>query len=54
MILLADTICLLRQVIRTEDKLNDTQIELQACQKELDDPHRCVSICEEEFKKMGC
>lgn len=27
---------------------------IQLLQAILDDPHHCVSVCQEEFDKMGC
>lgn len=53
-ILAMDVAVMFYHLVDLDTKLKATQIELQACQTELDDPHRCVSICEEEFKKMGC
>lgn len=28
--------------------------EITKLKAQLDDPHHCVSICVEEFEKMGC
>ncbi len=28
--------------------------ENSALRAQLDDPHHCLSVCVEEFKKMGC
>lgn len=27
---------------------------LNQCKRDLDNPHRCVSVCVEQFEKFGC
>lgn len=27
---------------------------LNQCKKDLEDPHRCITVCMDEFQKYGC
>ena len=37
-----------------EEIKNDYESRIEYYEQVLDDPHHCVSVCAEQFEKMGC
>lgn len=33
---------------------NIQETALESCKIRLEDPHHCISVCVEQFEKMGC
>lgn len=40
--------------VHQEHTITYQERSIQLLQAILDDPHHCVSVCQEEFEKMGC
>lgn len=38
--------------LRTD--ITNCRTTLNQCKKDLEDPHRCITVCMEEFQKYGC
>lgn len=38
--------------LRTD--ITNCRTTLNQCKKDLDNPHRCLSVCVEQFEKYGC
>ena len=34
--------------------ITNCRTTLNQCKKDLDDPHRCITVCMDEFQKYGC
>lgn len=38
--------------LRTD--ITNCRTTLNQCKKDLEDPHRCITVCMDEFQKYGC